>query len=84
MRWDSDPRWRFHHNGFQDRPFRPLRHPSADGKGIEPSVPFRGHPLSRRTGRTNRPNHPYPPAGIEPALFPDFKSGASADCATGA
>jgi site-specific DNA recombinase len=26
--WDSNPRYRFRHNGFRDRPIRPLWHPS--------------------------------------------------------
>ena len=28
---DSNPRCPFRHNGFQDRRFQPLTHPSADG-----------------------------------------------------
>jgi hypothetical protein len=27
--WDSNPRYAHAHNGFRDRPVRPLRHPSA-------------------------------------------------------
>ena len=29
--WDSNPRYAHAHNGFRDRPDRPLRHPSAIG-----------------------------------------------------
>ena len=29
--WDSNPRYACAHNGFRDRPVRPLRHPSAGG-----------------------------------------------------
>ncbi len=29
--WDSNPRYACTHNGFRDRPDRPLRHPSAGG-----------------------------------------------------
>ncbi len=26
--WDLNPRWAYTHNGFRDRPIRPLSHPS--------------------------------------------------------
>ncbi len=35
--WDSNPRYPQGYNGFRDRPVRPLRHPSAPGRG-----PIRG------------------------------------------
>src|SRR5207302_11093465 len=54
---DSNPRYPFGYSGFQDRPFRPLTHPSAANKrGFSPV--YNSHPcVSRRlylhSGRTN-------------------------------
>ena len=42
--WDSNPRWACTHNGFRDRPDRPLRHLS-DGGGLAAGPP-RGKPDS--------------------------------------
>ncbi len=35
--WDSNPRYPCGHNGFRDRPVRPLRHLSAGARGRGPS-----------------------------------------------
>jgi hypothetical protein len=54
--WDSNPRYAHAHNGFRDRPVRPLRHPTAGGirsgmeRGCTGSIPRR-QPLSCRSGR---------------------------------
>src|SRR5438445_12986320 len=35
--WDLNPRWAYTHNGFRDRPIRPLSHPSDRVSRLPPT-----------------------------------------------
>jgi hypothetical protein len=44
---DSNPRYRFRHSGFQDRPFQPLTHPSVSEDSMR-NIAFPGFALRPR------------------------------------
>src|SRR6185312_5299420 len=45
--WDSNPRYACTHNGFRDRPDRPLRHPSAGSNGAASSPVSGGRTITK-------------------------------------
>jgi hypothetical protein len=48
MGWDSNPRWRCRHAGFQDRCLQPLGHPSRSSRCLKETGGERTHSPHRR------------------------------------
>ena len=94
---DSNPRYPFRHNGFQDRRYQPLTHPSA-AWGLLSSLPYRrffslrfvlfpffqGRPNpDGRAARRPAANAVCPAAQPFPVFFFSFEAGALGDGSSG-